>query len=120
MHQFFKFILSCNGTLHVSDGLSAHHQESKTVHTASGICQTDSADCLLAGTRCTSFSSLFYFVVHVSDGLSAHHQESKTVHTASGICQTDSADCLLAETRCTSFSNLFHFVVALRCYHKIK
>jgi hypothetical protein len=28
-----------------------HHQESKTVHAASGICQTDSADCLLAGTR---------------------------------------------------------------------
>ena len=26
-------------------------RSSKTVHTASGICQTDSADCLLAGTR---------------------------------------------------------------------
>jgi hypothetical protein len=51
MHQFFKFILFCSSILHVSDGLSVHHQESKTVHTASGICQTDSADCLLAGTR---------------------------------------------------------------------
>ena len=29
-------------TLHVSDCLSVHHQESKTVHTASGICHTDS------------------------------------------------------------------------------
>ena len=29
-------------TLHVSDGLSVHHQESKTVHTASGICHTGS------------------------------------------------------------------------------
>jgi len=29
--------------LHVSGGFSAHHQELKTVHTASGICQT----CLL-------------------------------------------------------------------------
>jgi len=28
--------------MHVSDGLSVHHQESKTVHTASGICHTDS------------------------------------------------------------------------------
>jgi len=31
-----------NITLHVSDGLSVHHQESKTVHTASGICHTGS------------------------------------------------------------------------------
>jgi len=28
--------------LHISDGLSAHHQESKTVHTASGIRHTGS------------------------------------------------------------------------------
>jgi len=28
-------------TLRVSDVLSVHHQESKTVHTASGICHTD-------------------------------------------------------------------------------
>jgi len=27
-------------TLHVSDGLCIHHQEFKTVHTASGICHT--------------------------------------------------------------------------------
>ena len=39
-----------NVTLHVSDGLSAHHQEFKTVHTATCICQTDTAVCLLAGT----------------------------------------------------------------------
>jgi len=52
MHQFFKFILYCTRTLHVSDGHSVHHQ---TVHTASGICQTDSVDCLLAGTSWNSF-----------------------------------------------------------------
>jgi hypothetical protein len=51
MHQFLKFILFCSSILHVSDSLSVHHRESKTVHAASGICQTDSADCLLAGTR---------------------------------------------------------------------
>jgi len=28
--------------VHVSDGLSVHHQESKTVHTASGVCHTGS------------------------------------------------------------------------------
>jgi hypothetical protein len=43
-------------TLHVSDGLSVHHQKSKTVHTVSGMCHTGSADCLLAGTgwNCSS------------------------------------------------------------------
>ena len=50
-HQFIKFILFCNSTVHVSDGFSVHYQEFKTVHTSSGICQTDSVDCLLAGTR---------------------------------------------------------------------
>jgi len=51
MHLFLYFILFCSSTLHVSGYLSAHHQESKTVHTASGIYQTYSADCLLVGTR---------------------------------------------------------------------
>jgi len=31
-------------TLHVSDGPSVHHQESKTVHTATGICHTRPMD----------------------------------------------------------------------------
>jgi len=37
MHQCIKFILFWNDTLHVSDGLSVHHQEFKTVHTATGM-----------------------------------------------------------------------------------
>jgi len=41
MQQCIKFILFWNDILHVSDGLSAHHQEYKTVRTATGICQTD-------------------------------------------------------------------------------
>jgi hypothetical protein len=41
MHQFLKFILFCSSTLHVSDVSFVHHQESKTVDTASGICQTE-------------------------------------------------------------------------------
>jgi len=36
-----------SNTVHVSEGLSVPHQESKTVHTATGICQTDTAVCLL-------------------------------------------------------------------------
>jgi len=34
MHQCIKFVLFWNDTLHVSDGLSVHHQEFKSVHTA--------------------------------------------------------------------------------------
>jgi hypothetical protein len=55
MHQLLRYIYF-ELTLHVSDGLSVHHQEFKTVHTATGICQTDTATCLLAGTRVPSRS----------------------------------------------------------------
>jgi len=58
MHQCSKFILLCNDTPHVSDGLSVHHQEFKTVHRAKGICETDTAVCLLAGTRCSRWFSI--------------------------------------------------------------
>jgi len=51
MHQCIKFILFWNGFLQVSDGLSIHHQEFKTVHTATGICQTDTSVCLLASRQ---------------------------------------------------------------------
>jgi len=47
MHLFLKFILFWNNTLYVSDGFSVHIQEFKTVHTATGICQTDIVVCLL-------------------------------------------------------------------------
>jgi len=59
MHQCIKFILVWNYTLHVSDGLSVHHQEFKTVHTATGKCQTDTAECLLAETVASSRQYLF-------------------------------------------------------------
>ena len=52
MYQIY-FIWS--NTVHVSDGLSVHHQEFKTVHTVNGICQTDTAD------------SRQYTVVHTVD-----------------------------------------------------
>jgi len=32
------------------DSFSVRHQESSTVHTATGICHTGYADCLLAGS----------------------------------------------------------------------
>jgi len=40
-----------SNTLHVSDGLSVHHQEFKTVRTATDICQTDTAHCLLVSRQ---------------------------------------------------------------------
>jgi hypothetical protein len=40
---FSQIYLFWFNTLHVSDGLSVHHQEFQTVHTATGICQTDTA-----------------------------------------------------------------------------
>jgi hypothetical protein len=42
MQRCILFIIAVNA-LHVSGGFSAHHQELKIVHTASGICQA----CLL-------------------------------------------------------------------------
>ena len=45
------YFLFCSNTLHVSDGLSVHHHEFKTVHTTTGIYQTDTADCLLASSQ---------------------------------------------------------------------
>ena len=42
MHNISNLFYCGNNSLHVSDGLSVHHQESKTVNTASGICHTGS------------------------------------------------------------------------------
>jgi len=51
MQQRRKFILFWKDALHFSDGLSINRQEFRTVHTTTGICQTDTAVCLLSGTR---------------------------------------------------------------------
>jgi len=39
--QRFTISLFLRDALYVSDGFSVHHQELKTAHTASGICQTN-------------------------------------------------------------------------------
>jgi len=46
MHRYTMFFIVVNA-LHVSGGFSAHRQELKTVHTASGVCQAS-----LTYTRC--------------------------------------------------------------------
>jgi len=58
MYQIY-FILFWNDTLHVSDVLSVHHLEFQIVHTARGICQTDTALCLVAGTLASRQQYLF-------------------------------------------------------------
>jgi hypothetical protein len=63
IHQCIKFILLWNDTLHVSDGFSVHHQQFKTVHTSTGICQTDTAVCLLVGTCKQANSSIWLLYV---------------------------------------------------------
>jgi len=42
MHNISNFILFWKNTLRVLDGAFVHHQESKTVYTASGTCHTGS------------------------------------------------------------------------------
>jgi hypothetical protein len=63
MHQFLRFVLFWINTLHVSDGLSVHHQEIKTVHTATGIHQTGTSACLLASRL--QYLSDIYLLLYV-------------------------------------------------------
>ena len=52
-----------NNTLHVSDGLSVHHQESKAVHTASGIYHRGSvAACQQAATEPVWYDAVCTFL----------------------------------------------------------
>jgi hypothetical protein len=51
MQQLLKLSYFWDNTLHVSDGLTVHHQEFKTVHTATGICQTGRLHLKCDGTR---------------------------------------------------------------------
>ena len=52
MHQCIKFILFWNDTVHVSDGLSIHHQQFNTVHTAT---KQILLSAVLAGTSSISY-----------------------------------------------------------------
>jgi len=47
----YQICLFWSDTLYVSDGHSIHHQEFKIVHTATGICQTDTAVYVLASSQ---------------------------------------------------------------------
>jgi hypothetical protein len=56
--QRYKIYLFLGNGLHVSGGAPTHHQELKTVNTASGTCQTFTAARrkILTSTRCCIYS----------------------------------------------------------------
>ena len=56
--SFSNLFIFWNNTLHVSDGLSVHHQEFKTVHTATAVWHTPVAVCtVLNSWWCTERQS---------------------------------------------------------------
>jgi len=72
MHKFLKILFYFGITLHVSDGLSVHHVEFKTVHTAIDMCQSDTVVCLLAGTRWNSIPSLGMLLPYIITAKELH------------------------------------------------
>ena len=104
MHQCINFISFWNDTLHVSDGLSVHHQEFKTVHTATGICQTDTADCLLTDSSIclvavSTVLNCWWWTERPSETCRVSFQNKiNLIRTATDVCQTDTAVCLLADS----------------------
>jgi hypothetical protein len=82
MYQICLFEI---GTVRVSDDLSVHHQEFKTVHTTTGICQTDTTVCMLQASVKQILLSACY----------RHLSNRYYCLLATGICQTGTAVCLL-------------------------
>jgi len=69
MHHYIKFISFRNDTLHVSDGLSVHHQEFKTVHTSTRH-TSNRYCCLLASykTAVSVFCCMYCLELLMMDG----------------------------------------------------
>jgi len=65
-NRYCYLLVSENNTLHVSNNLSVHHQEFKTVHTATYICQTDTAICLLGRITLYMFRTVFPSIIRSS------------------------------------------------------
>jgi hypothetical protein len=61
--QHCKILIIFVNALHVSSGFSAHHQELKSVHAVSGICQT----CLLLPLAVTANKIDIYLMLHVQN-----------------------------------------------------
>ena len=114
MHKCIKFISFWNDTLHVSGGLSVHRQEFKTLHTATGICQTDTAVCLLAD--CAYSNQTATAVCLLADCTYSNQTDSAVCLLADCAYsnQTDTAVCLLADCTYSNghMSNRYCFLLA--------
>jgi len=118
MHKCIKFILFWNDNLHVSDGLSVHHQEFKTVHTETKqilLSASDSSICLVA--VCTGDNQLENFVSSV---FLSWVRKKKTwivfdVHRA----VPRNVISIVKPTRCTTVSNLFYFGMTLYTFRTV-
>jgi hypothetical protein len=64
--------------LHVSDGLSVHHQIFKTAHTSTGVCQTAAATCLLAFPLAAGSSSCLTYACWCMCSLEILMMDGKT------------------------------------------
>ena len=82
-------ILFWNDTVHVSDGLSFHHQEFKTVHTATGICQTDTA---VASRQCVCLN-VKTLSTYVPDSVVSIILTFHEARLTSLVCQCDCIYC---------------------------
>jgi len=94
MHQRINFISFWNDILHVSDGLSAHHQEFKTVHAATGFCLKNK----------NQLDSTYYFIAFLIGSTCfghyyAHHQELATIMLITTLVVSYLVYCRL-EVRC--------------------
>jgi hypothetical protein len=87
MQRYTVFFITVNA-LHVSGGFSAHHQELKTVHTASGICQ---ASILLV-----------YLKEYINDARSLERQLYRfaTAARRGELCQINYASWFLCQSVC--------------------
>ena len=79
MQHYTIFFITVNA-LHVSGGFSAHHQELKTVHTASGICQS-----LLAATASGSSKQAWHIPDAVCTVLSSWWWAEKPPETCRAL-----------------------------------
>ena len=126
MHQCIEFLLFCSDTLHVSDGLSVHHQQFTTVHRATGICQTDTSVCLLASKtnqmhQCIKFNyfgmTLYMFRTVFPSIVSSSRlyiqQQAFVKQILLSACQP------VKPTRCTNVSNLFYFAMTLYMFRAV-
>ena len=122
MHRCIKFILFWNDTLHVSDSLSAHHPEFKTVHTA--LKQILLSACQRVPASMHTAVSVWQMPVAVCTVLNCWWWTERPSETCSVIPEQNKFETLVRlvdftiEMYCTSQSSLFW--TAVGTWHILK